>query len=568
MEKNNNSLSKEKIAIEFQKYNDANAKVITFLTNAKDYLGLLKQKEVLSSSDLISSTESAAAAMFGKKDILVSTYDSIKLNIDSLLPDLIEVLDLLKLEEKETTELFKTLEIEDIQTIKNFEQRCINYNQKERAILNKIFTKAPGLEALENKLFGLKESLGEDLKAQFQESAKMFMKYFIDFYTLVETKQKESIFNAFVSTILYLEQYERRSRSLSQNWISSFIKACKSIPVPNTHNGVNIKEKKKNIKDGMIIFINNFSKANFAIGFKSLTILNSFKDKLEIGDNLKPTKPYSNANDEGKLDSAFKTMLLELFEGVKFEESKTIKDLVKEIIKEKTDIKNLFKTFNLLYSNFVTKIESDPKIQINPDKKLYELKIKTRLGVIMSIEDLIKDNGKEFLKLDDDTAAQLNESFQNIINDIKDKKKSFKVFFEYNSGVNEVFKEGEVKDDGDDEKLSKKIIDNIIDAFTNIVSKLDINEETIEIDSQVDYRDFIKDESFKNLINSLFGVDNKKGESKLFKKALSTFETKDSKTAEDISEIITIAENINVSNIKRFWELFSNIFGNSLEIKN
>ncbi|MGK0308181.1 MAG: hypothetical protein ACI8RP_001139, partial [Urechidicola sp.] len=280
-----NDINKQKIAVLFQKYVDANEKLRIYIDNSKSYLNKIKGVEIVSSSML---DKEKALFNFTKKDDLSKSYDVIMLDVSTLMSDMDELTELLKKDTDDTRHLFNSIEFENIASLKIFEDRCIHYNKEERFALNKIFTKVPGLMELESRVFSLSEQLDGNISKLFEQSAKVFVQHFVELYNLISTKNKESInkeslFNALVMTILYLDTYRRQTTSLTQNWTSSFITACNEVDVPRLHKGVTYKVGEfKKLRTAMGVFLNNFSSATNSTGMAIINDLSKFKDKLGI----------------------------------------------------------------------------------------------------------------------------------------------------------------------------------------------------------------------------------------------------------------------------------------------
>ncbi|NQZ85785.1 MAG: hypothetical protein HRU03_08755 [Nanoarchaeales archaeon] len=472
--------NKQKCTVLFQKLVDESDKVIRGIKDAKTYLTKLKTSGQISSSLL---DKEKSLFSLGKKSNLSETHRKLTLDIDSFIADLDGFLDLITGNASKSNTLFGRIDFEDIVLIGEFEKRCIEYNENERRMFNNILSKSHDIEILENRVFQAVGALNAQYDGMFNESAKMFSNYFIEFHSLIPSLEKEAIFNAFVSVVLYLEQYERTSQTLAQDWVSSFIKACSNINIPPSHRGVKFEtEERGKIKSSMISFLNNFAGANFAKGNTVINMLNTFKEKLGIENSLKPTKTYASANDDDKLDKAFKDMLVSLFEGVKFkiggeDDELIMKNLVKKIIKEKTTIKDLFKIFEIRVNDIITKVQGDKYDVINPysgNTKLSELKIQiyTQTELISFTKLLDKYGNDSFMKLSDVVGGQINI----LLDKIKKEDKYYKQFLNWNEDIIE--KRNGSTSDGENDELwedAKKLDKNsIVSEFREVKSQIEL----------------------------------------------------------------------------------------------
>ena len=432
-------VKREDIAIKFQILQDENIKFKTKLKNSLDLLRVLKPIDNVSEehlSHLSNRNLGIFTGIYANKLEIVEVYQSLKLNIDPLIVTLTELIKVIEEEQEELSKYFKTLNFENIMSLKHFEQKAISYNQKQRTLFYQVVSKIPNLEQLENKLFGIVEHEQDINHAVFVQAAKEFYTAYSSFYAYLSPERdkgnsKEHLFLYFINIIKYLEYYIRVSEGLHQNYGQGLISSFKEL------GEFDYNEK---ITKSAQTFLNNFFDSNATKARTIITNSNQFLKDLGY-ENSTFKKSYEDVNKEGKLDDFFRDALKSLLErhpDIGENEEKDINDIIEEIIPKKTDIDNLFKEFNKLYEEFSLEHNKFGKIKLKGNKKLQELQIKDLNEELVSFKELIfDDEGKKFKALGIDNAKYLVNNFKQIIGDMnKDgKNNAFNTFLEYNENV-------------------------------------------------------------------------------------------------------------------------------------
>jgi len=185
-----NKLKANQISLLFQEFVRDNQKERIFFQNALDYLNSLKNKENIDSSDLNENN------FFGNQTSeLAEAYNRVKSNIHLILEDLEKLIEHLDKEKEETSKFFKSIHIEEIRSLREFEMLSLNYNEKEHIILTSLESKLPELIKVQTQLFGIKDRIETQDKATFHQAAGKFINHFLNIYQLIkEKKNKETVF--------------------------------------------------------------------------------------------------------------------------------------------------------------------------------------------------------------------------------------------------------------------------------------------------------------------------------------------------------------------------------------
>jgi hypothetical protein len=561
--------SKGAIAKQFQVILDYNAKLRNDFNQALTFARALEKEDNVDTKHLnvFAQRSGLIGELIKDKMDLAQFYNKLKAMIVDLIKAMELVVEKLDLEREELKKYFDGVHFEEITTLKSYERKAIDYNREERELIFDVFSKVPGLDKLTNTILGTQEKYVMESHQIFEAAANNFIGHYLEFYARLRTENKDNkevLFNTFVQTIIYMENYIRESSGIIQDFAKGFIAQVSKSPFNKSLlNSHGIDADLKQVKATMILFLKNFFSGGAGSGNTILNGIKSFESKLGI-ENGRISKPYKDANEEDKLDDAFRGWLKLLFDGakiivVKDKEEKEAKDVIEKIIPKKTDVNDLFKTFDRLFSEFTTtynSLESKKQPVCNINKNLIDLNLLTREGDFYYFEDLKdgKDKGKKFKEYSDEGALKLVTDLQDIISDMKDQKKAFKTFLEYNSGVDKVFKKGDKKIEDDDEKLNEAEIRDIESNKRPLYEHGILNTEgEVNIDGLGENIGVVM-----NFIKSIFGdvPGNKESEYSRFSKSIKKYgkASFDESIKEEL--LTTYKENNHISDLGSF---FSNL---------
>jgi hypothetical protein len=505
---NSNGVSKERIALIFQKIMDNNNLLKNDFVSALEYLKVLKNKDNVDSKAMSTIANNAGpfSSLIKDKFDLVQTYDTLRVQIDIIIPEIEKIIDSLDNEKKELKKKFDSIHFEEIMSLKSFEKLAIEFNSNQRDLIQNVLSKVPGLEKVASNVLGIQEKIIMDNHQIFVQSARNFMKFFVEFYSLLLTgdkNNKEALFNAFVSAVKYLEFYKRESSGIIQDFGEGFITAVRSLSLSNsqlTSINKNLDGKGQELRDVSVTFLQHFFGANVSKGNVVLQTLHSFDIK-----EATLSKTYSELNKYEKLDDKFRSMLLLLFEGIEIEldgETKKAKDVIEKIIPKKSNISDLKEEIVSLIKQINIILENDDSIEYKRNKGIDHINIKLSNGNLITFEeikkDFCKDSNKEELEF-------LITSLEKIIlasseKDIK-KKIMYEKFLELNLGGLKALKKRENKKnnaESDSSTISPEDKSKIKDSLQVILGIFDIDEISEEIKTDVI-------NAFSDLLSLLFG---------------------------------------------------------------
>lgn len=475
--------NKKNLANDFKGFMDANLEEISYFKNARDQLKHLIDQERVS-SDIFES--------WGNKDTFKETYELLDVNSRDLISLLNDLVKHLEVETKRLQDYyFNNLDFEEITSINEFEKMCIGYNQVEHRLLKEIEIKTPGIFKLEDNIYGIKKNSLKSLDKLFKTSAENFIKFYLQLYKSIKFESKKDIiFVALIQAINYLNNYIKQSSTISQNWANNFIIAAKNnFPSEEedfTNVGLNKTDDEINVQNGLETFLRVYFSAGVASSFSAN--LTPYLEKLDWKNNL-INKPYEDANNDYKLDKLLKSILIQLFENVKFETSSgetNIKKLASKITKVGDNMSQLKDEFKNLIHEF--------QIAIN---QKYSFK-RFRSGKVSGFDNIQ-------LMMQDGTFNKISDFNNDFFNIDTNKSKAEFIITELESALS-----GEDPWDNNTKfeaimKLNKKLfVSGGGGTSSSILSKSDIKKIIYEFSSSLTAEDKDVDIKYQNLILKLF----------------------------------------------------------------
>lgn len=342
---------REEIAKWFQKYRMRNNELITYFKSIESKLRQIQKIESVSSKDF------AGGGFFGSSDKnkRVKELNDLltKETVNELLPKVQQMIELIEKENNELQNYFKSLKMENIHSLKQFEQICLSHNEQKYVLAKEIYHHLRPATALGSEIRGITTELKVEYEGYFTESAQVFIRYFFEFYIKVMSEsKKDDVFIAFATAMNYLAEYVRQSDSHIQDFAEGFMLAIKkniNSVVNNDYktdyeNMVGTGKWKDNFKNSLEVFLNKYFYSGASLGKAIQTELNGFLTELEW-QNGYPNKNYDEINNDGnKLDKFLKERLTQLLDSPKLKSSggkNEILDKVKKITKVPTNMKDL-----------------------------------------------------------------------------------------------------------------------------------------------------------------------------------------------------------------------------------
>lgn len=350
--KGNNSY-KTQLGQWFQAYREKNNKMKTQFKLSLDILNQITSSAHVSPDALGGSIMGAWRSGLDKE--LIDMYENIRHSYGpSLIQELQEMIALIDKENEDLAKYFNSTINEDIVALKQFESLCITYNRDKRDLIQRIYTKIPGLAHIGERVHGIHNQLVEVNASHYRESALIFIPYYINFaeQILDENSKPNDVFVNLARCLNYLSGYFRESDlGIIEDFAQGLIDAINDPSISATPSQLKAlkltgRTAGADFKSQLSCFLKNYFLKG--VGKETAPVLNELLSELEWSQNG-PKKSYESVNGEDKkLDKYLKDVVKRLFNcPLKFKldkksESKNwYRENIEKIVKLPSNLKDL-----------------------------------------------------------------------------------------------------------------------------------------------------------------------------------------------------------------------------------
>ena len=470
----NNNYRRE-LASWFQAYREKNNKMKTKFKLSLDILKQITQGAHVPSDALGGSIMGMWRNGLDKE--LIGLYENIHHSYGPILiEELQAIIDLIDKENEELAKYFNTNVLEDIASLKKFESLCITYNRDKRDLIQKIYTKLPGLAHIGERVHGIHTQLVEVNASHYRESALRFIDFYSDFAEqILYEKSPQEIFISLTICLNYLEQYLRESSNIIlEDFAEGIIEQVRSLTPTNKQleqlRLENSRDGRDMFRRQIICFLENYFRAGGALGKIVSPQIHNLMNEFEMTPNATPKKEYSEVNKEGKVDKFLKDTVTKLFNcplEFKLKNGKTsdkknwFKENIATIVKLPSNMKDLEKDFRAVLSDLQTAINAKGLNYNNRGGGFDSFTLADKAGKKIKLKDL----DEEFFKNDKN-----KDKVEFLITEIQDAlntEKKFKDLIDRNKSLFANYK----KDD-DDESSEKGVKSRKHEIGTQIMNAI------------------------------------------------------------------------------------------------